>query len=107
MGIGARMQASLRSLPLATAIGEQLGPPQIIVPLADVNDLDLGYEGTIDTFYSRAQKEIREYIGKFPDGSSAGKTDEHGEDDQCSCDDQWRSHRYGKMRGMWRSRQRE
>lgn len=36
-------------------------------PLADVNDLDLGYEGTIDTFYSRAQNEIREYIGKLPD----------------------------------------
>ncbi|MGH9496434.1 MAG: hypothetical protein ACRD3B_15645 [Candidatus Sulfotelmatobacter sp.] len=49
-------------------------------PLADVNDLDLGYEGNIDTFYSRAQKEIREYVGKLPDGSpqeklsSAGKT---------------------------------
>jgi len=37
-------------------------------PKADVNDLDLGYEGNIDTFYSRAQNEVREYIGKFPDG---------------------------------------
>ena len=36
-------------------------------PDADVNDLDLGYEGNIDTFYSRAQNEIREYVGKFPD----------------------------------------
>jgi hypothetical protein len=49
-------------------------------PPADVNDLDLGYEGNIDTFYSRAQSEVREYIGKFPDGnpqeklSVAGKT---------------------------------
>ncbi|HEY1679525.1 MAG TPA: hypothetical protein VGG04_17550 [Candidatus Sulfotelmatobacter sp.] len=42
-------------------------------PTADVNDLDLGYEGTIDTFYSRAQKEIREYIGKFPDGNPQEK----------------------------------
>lgn len=36
-------------------------------PTADVNDLDLGYEGTINTFYARAQREIREYIGKLPD----------------------------------------
>ncbi|HEV2397076.1 MAG TPA: hypothetical protein VGS27_09050 [Candidatus Sulfotelmatobacter sp.] len=36
-------------------------------PKADVNDLDLGYEGDIDTLYSRAQHEIREYVGKFPD----------------------------------------
>jgi hypothetical protein len=38
-------------------------------PPSDVNDLDVGYEGDIDTFYSRAQKEVREYIGKFPDGN--------------------------------------
>jgi len=37
-------------------------------PLADVNDLDLGYEGNIDVSYSRAQSEIRDYIGKLPDG---------------------------------------
>lgn len=37
-------------------------------PIADANDLDLGYEGNGDMFYSRAQKEIREYIGKLPDG---------------------------------------
>src|SRR5260370_27168249 len=49
-------------------------------PAADANDLDLGYEGNIDTFYSRAQKEIREYVGKIPDGNpqekltAAGKT---------------------------------
>jgi hypothetical protein len=36
-------------------------------PPADVNDLDIGYEGTIDNFYSRAQHEIREYVGKLPD----------------------------------------
>ena len=42
-------------------------------PVADVNDLDLGYEATIDTFYSRAQKEIRQYIGKFPDGNPQEK----------------------------------
>jgi len=42
-------------------------------PVADVNDLDLGYEGNIDTFYSRAQKEIREYIGKLPDGNPQEK----------------------------------
>lgn len=42
-------------------------------PAADANDLDLGYEGNIDTFYSRAQKEVREYIGKFPDGSPQEK----------------------------------
>lgn len=36
-------------------------------PSAEVNDLDLGYEGKIDTLYSRAQHEIREYIGKLPD----------------------------------------
>jgi len=38
-------------------------------PAADAKDLDLGYEGSIDTFYSRAQNEVREYIGKFPDGN--------------------------------------
>jgi len=49
-------------------------------PTADTNDLDFGYEGDIDTLYSRAQKDVREYIGKFPDGhpqeelSAAGKT---------------------------------
>ena len=37
-------------------------------PAADVKDLDLGYEGGIDTLYSRAQNEMREYVGKFPDG---------------------------------------
>jgi hypothetical protein len=37
-------------------------------PAADVNDFDLGYEGNIDVSYSRAQNEIREYIGKIPDG---------------------------------------
>jgi hypothetical protein len=37
-------------------------------PKADVNDLDLGYEGNIDVLYSRAQNEVREYVGKFPDG---------------------------------------
>jgi hypothetical protein len=42
-------------------------------PPADVNDLDLGYEGDIDTLYSRAQKEVREYIGKFPDGNPQEK----------------------------------
>lgn len=42
-------------------------------PTADVNDLDLGYEGNIDTFYSRAQKEVREYIGKLPDGNPQEK----------------------------------
>jgi len=42
-------------------------------PAADVNDLDLGYEGNIDTFYSRAQKEVREYVGKFPDGNPQEK----------------------------------
>jgi hypothetical protein len=36
-------------------------------PSADVNDLDLGYEGSIGTFYSRAENGIREYVGKFPD----------------------------------------
>jgi hypothetical protein len=36
-------------------------------PTADVDDLDLGYEGTIDNFYSRARREIREYVGKLPD----------------------------------------
>lgn len=36
-------------------------------PTADVDDLDLGYEGKIDTFYTRAEHEIREYIGKLPD----------------------------------------
>jgi hypothetical protein len=42
-------------------------------PIADVNDLDLGYEGNIDTFYSRAQKEVREYVGKLPDGNPQEK----------------------------------
>ena len=42
-------------------------------PPADVNDLDLGYEGDIDTLYSRAQKDVREYIGKFPDGNPQEK----------------------------------
>jgi hypothetical protein len=42
-------------------------------PAADANDLDLGYEGNIDTFYSRAQKEVREYIGKLPDGNPQEK----------------------------------
>ncbi len=42
-------------------------------PAADANDLDLGYEGGIDTFYSRAQKEIREYVGKLPDGNPQEK----------------------------------
>jgi hypothetical protein len=37
-------------------------------PAADVNDFDLGYEGNIDVSYSRAQNEIREYVGKLPDG---------------------------------------
>lgn len=42
-------------------------------PPADVNDLDLGYEGNIATLYSRAQSEVREYIGKFPDGNPQEK----------------------------------
>jgi hypothetical protein len=42
-------------------------------PVAEVNDLDLGYEGNIDTFYSRAQNEVREYIGKLPDGNPQEK----------------------------------
>jgi hypothetical protein len=42
-------------------------------PVADANDLDLGYEGNIDTFYSRAQKDIREYVGKLPDGNPQEK----------------------------------
>lgn len=42
-------------------------------PSADVNDLDIGYEGGIDTLYSRAQKEIRQYIGKLPDGNPQEK----------------------------------
>ena len=42
-------------------------------PTADVNDLDLGYEGSGDIFYSRAQHEIREYVGKLPDESPAEK----------------------------------
>ena len=42
-------------------------------PMADVNDLDMGYEGTIDTLYSRAQHEIREYVGKLPDRSPQEK----------------------------------
>ncbi|MGA1987918.1 MAG: hypothetical protein ABSG72_16760, partial [Candidatus Sulfotelmatobacter sp.] len=42
-------------------------------PVADAKDLDLGYEGNIDTFYSRAQNEVREYIGKLPDGNPQEK----------------------------------
>ncbi len=42
-------------------------------PTVDVNDLDLGYEGGGDIFYSRAEHEIREYVGKLPDGSPAEK----------------------------------
>lgn len=42
-------------------------------PPADLNDLDLGYEGNIDVFYNRAQNEIREYVGKFPDGKPQEK----------------------------------
>ena len=42
-------------------------------PTVDVNDLDLGYEGSGDVFYSRAQREIREYVGKLPDGSPVEK----------------------------------
>ena len=42
-------------------------------PAADEKDLDLGYEGNIDTLYSRAQNEVREYIGKFPDGNPQEK----------------------------------
>jgi hypothetical protein len=42
-------------------------------PAADVNDLDLGYEGHIDTLYTRAQNEVREYVGKFPDGNPQEK----------------------------------
>lgn len=42
-------------------------------PAADANDLDMGYEGNIDVFYSRAQNEIREYVGKVPDGSPQEK----------------------------------
>jgi hypothetical protein len=37
-------------------------------PAADVGDLEVGYEGHIDTLYQRASNEIREYINKFPDG---------------------------------------
>jgi len=37
-------------------------------PLADTNDFDIGYEGKIDVSYSRAQSEIRDYVGKLPDG---------------------------------------
>jgi hypothetical protein len=37
-------------------------------PTADVGDLDIGYEGAISTYYQRASSEIRNYIGKFPDG---------------------------------------
>lgn len=42
-------------------------------PTADANDLDMGYEGRGDVFYSRAEKEIREYVGKLPDGSPPEK----------------------------------
>jgi hypothetical protein len=38
-------------------------------PPADVGDLDIGYEGTINTYYQRANTELRNYVGKFPDGS--------------------------------------
>ena len=38
-------------------------------PTADPGDLDVGYEGTINTYYQRAASEIRNYIGKLPDGS--------------------------------------
>ena len=42
-------------------------------PKAETNDLDLGYEGKADIFYTRAPNEIREYVGKLPDGSPAEK----------------------------------
>jgi hypothetical protein len=42
-------------------------------PPADANDLDLGYEGAMDTFYTRAQNEVRNYVGKFPDGNPQEK----------------------------------
>jgi hypothetical protein len=42
-------------------------------PAADVSDLDLGYENKIDTFYTRAQSELRDYVGKFPDGNPQEK----------------------------------
>lgn len=42
-------------------------------PPADINDLDIGYEGNIDVFYDRAQNEIRDYVGKFPDGKPQEK----------------------------------
>jgi len=42
-------------------------------PTADANDLDLGYEGNIDTLYSRAEKEVRTYVGKVPDGNPPEK----------------------------------
>jgi hypothetical protein len=42
-------------------------------PTADVNDIDMGYEGAANIFYSRAQSEIREYIGKLPDGAPQEK----------------------------------
>ncbi len=42
-------------------------------PAADPNDLDIGYEGKGDVFYSRAEKEIREYVGKLPDGNPPEK----------------------------------
>jgi len=44
-------------------------------PPADLNDLDVGYEGNIDTLYSRAQKAIRSYIGKFPDAKPQEELD--------------------------------
>ena len=42
-------------------------------PRADVNDLDIGYEGNIDTLYTRAQNEVRAYVGKLPDGNPQEK----------------------------------
>lgn len=42
-------------------------------PTADANDLDMGYEGNGDVFYARAERELREYVGKLPDGSPPEK----------------------------------
>ena len=42
-------------------------------PGADVNDLDIGYEGNTDILYTRAQNEVREYVGKLPDGNPEEK----------------------------------